>query len=158
MSQNVSGVMSFTDITKENVSKILRDLELQTPMHFQIYSDMYKEYLHMLDNMFGLFIHAEKEIIEDPGITDPKMVQVFDRMTRATTDQWLTYLDNYGEFLQLYAKTRTESTKAYDKYMHDMINAWTRMLEGSFKWTRSSNNNNNNSKKEEEEEKIRNEA
>lgn len=138
MSQNVSGIMSFTDITKEHTSRILKDLELQTPMHFQIYSDMYKEYLHMLDNVFGLLIHAEKKIIEDPGITDPRLVQVFESMTRAATDQWLTHLDNYGEFLQWYAKTRTQGTKAYDKYMHDIINGWTRILEGSSKFTQGS--------------------
>ena len=44
---------SIYNVWKENTSKIINKLELQIPSHFQIYSDMYKEYLRSINDIFG---------------------------------------------------------------------------------------------------------
>lgn len=124
---------SFTDIIKENTSKVLRELELQTPTHFQIYSDMYKEYLHMMDNVFGMLVLSEREFIDRIG-TDPKLAASLRRAAGKTTDDWLVQLDNYGEFLQWYAKTRSQGMKSFDRYMHSMISAHAQMVASTSRW------------------------
>jgi hypothetical protein len=51
------------DIFKNSTSKVIKKLEMEIPSHFQIYSDMYKEYLHEIDDIFGTCILSEKEFL-----------------------------------------------------------------------------------------------
>jgi len=37
---------------------------MQIPSHFQIYSDMYKVYLHVIDDIFGTCVMSEEEFFE----------------------------------------------------------------------------------------------
>ena len=56
--------LSICDIFKDNTSRIINTLEMQIPSHFQIYSDMYKEYLHLINDIFGTCILSEKEFFD----------------------------------------------------------------------------------------------
>ena len=134
MSQG-AGTVSFTDIIKENTSRMLREMELQSPTHFQIYSDMYKEYLHMLDNVFGMLLFSERELLDRmAGGADPGFLDRFGRSADRTTDHVLAQLDGYGDILQWYAKARSQGMKAFDRYMHSMIGAYSEALRGATWW------------------------
>ncbi len=134
MSQG-AGTVSFTDIIKENTSRMLREMELQSPTHFQIYSDMYKEYLHMLDNVFGMLLLSERELLDRmAGGADPGFLDRFGRSADRTTDHVLAQLDGYGDILQWYAKARSQGMKAFDRYMHSMIGAYSEALRGATWW------------------------
>ena len=135
MSQD-AGAISFTDIIRENTSRMLREMELQSPTHFQIYSDMYKEYLHMLDNVFGMLLLSERELLDRvAGGADPDFLDRFGRSAGRTTDRMLVQLDGYGDLLQWYAKARSQGMKAFDRYMHSMIGAYSEALRGASWWT-----------------------
>lgn len=125
--------MSLTDIIKENTSKVLKEVELQSPTHFQIYSDMYKEYMHTLDNMFSMLLLSEKEFIDKMNI-NPNAISEINRMTEKMTNSFLIHLDNYGDYLQLYAKSRSEMMRACDKHMHSAINLYTQIITNNSKW------------------------
>jgi len=134
MSQG-AGTISFTDIIKENTSRMLREMELQSPTHFQIYSDMYKEYLHVLDNVFGMLLLSERELLDRmAGGADPGFLDRFGRSADRTTDHVLAQLDGYGDILQWYAKARSQGMKAFDRYMHSMIGAYSEALRGATWW------------------------
>ena len=45
--------LSICDIMKEDTSEVIKKMESQMPSQFQNYSDVYTEYLHMLDDIFG---------------------------------------------------------------------------------------------------------
>ena len=134
MSQD-AGAISFTDIIRENMSRMLREMELQSPTHFQIYSDMYKEYLHMLDNVFGMLLLSERELLDRmAGGADQDFLDRFGRSAGRTTDRMLVQLDGYGDLLQWYAKARSQGMKAFDRYMHSMIGAYSEALRGASWW------------------------
>jgi len=138
MSQD-AGTISFTDTIRENTSRMLREMELQSPTHFQIYSDMYKEYLHTLDNVFGMLLLSEREFLDRmAGGADPGFLDRFGRSAGRTTDHVLAQLDGYGDLLQWYAKARSQGMKAFDRYMHSMIGAYSEALRGASWWSAAS--------------------
>lgn len=123
------GESSFCDMVRGSTSKILKEMELQTPMHFQLYSDMYKEYLHLLDNVFGMCMVAEREVVDRLGVGQGFLAE-FDRLASAVTDGWLRQINNYGSFLQWYSQVRSSGIKSNDRFMHSMISAYAQTLEG----------------------------
>lgn len=123
---------SLNDIIKENTSRVFKEMELQSPAHFQMYSDMYKEYLHMLDNMFGMLVRSEKEFIDKMGINS-NMVSEIGYVAEKMTDAFLIYLDNCGDCLHLYAKARSEMMRSYDRYMHRAIDVFEQTMTNNAK-------------------------
>ncbi len=54
---------SICDIMKGNTSVIIQKMESQIPVNFQIYSDMYKEYLHMMMIFLELVTFQKKNFL-----------------------------------------------------------------------------------------------
>jgi hypothetical protein len=54
---------SVCNIFKDNTSKVIKKLEIQIPSHFQIYSDMYKEYLHVVDVFLEHVFYPKKNFL-----------------------------------------------------------------------------------------------
>lgn len=54
-------IPSICDIMKSGTSEIIKKLEIQIPTYAQIYSDIYKEYLHTLDELYGVCYISEKD-------------------------------------------------------------------------------------------------
>ena len=124
---------SLTNIIKENILKMLNEIELQSPTSFQLYSDMNKEYIHILDNMFDMLSISEKEIKTKLNIND-NMISSVGEMTENMTDVFLRCVDNYTEYLQTYAKTRSEMVRTYNKQMHTAINLYSQWVSNNSKW------------------------
>lgn len=123
---------SLNDVIKENTSRVFKEMELQSPAHFQMYSDMYNEYLHMLDNMFGMLVRSEKKFIDKTGISS-SMASEIGYMAGKMTDAFLIYLDNYGDCLHLYAKTRSEMMRSCDRYIHRAIDVFEQAVTSNAK-------------------------
>lgn len=122
--------ISLYDTFRSNTSRILKELELQTPMYFQIYSDMYREYLHRLDTVFGMCMTAEREFMDKVGVDQRSLGRLND-FAADVTDNWLRQISAYGEFLQKYSQTRSSGAKSYDRLMHTMITAYIQTVECS---------------------------
>jgi hypothetical protein len=125
MSTNNS--ISVCDIFKENTSKVIKKLEMQIPSHFQIYSDMYKEYLHVIDDIFGTCILSEKEFFDKMKI-DRRLMKNIETFTNYFTGIGINQIENYDNYLKWYAQMRILGMKSYDQFVHTMMNSYSKTL------------------------------
>jgi len=125
MSTNNS--ISVCDIFKDNTSKVIKKLEMQIPSHFQIYSDMYKEYLHVIDDIFGTCILSEKEFFDKMKI-DKNLMKNIETFTNYFTGIGINQIENYDNYLKWYAQMRISGMKSYDQFVHIMMNSYSKTL------------------------------
>ena len=118
---------SICNIFKDNTSKIINKLEMQIPSHFQIYSDMYKEYLHLLDDTFGTCVMSEKEFLDKMNI-DNNIVKNINQYANYLTKIWVSQIENYDSYLKWYSKMRISNMKTYDEFIHEMMNTYAKSL------------------------------
>jgi len=118
---------SICDIMKGNTSAIIQKMESQIPVNFQIYSDMYKEYLHVIDDLFGTCYLSEKEFFDKMNIDD-KILKIIDAYGKTYTEIYNSQIENYSSFLKEYSKMRTSGMKSYDKFAHVMMDSYAKMI------------------------------
>ena len=118
---------SVCDIMKGNTSAIIQKMESQIPVNFQIYSDMYKEYLHMIDDLFGTCYLSEKEFFDKMNIDD-RILKIMDSYGKTYTEIYSSQIENYSSFLKWYSKMRTSGMRSYDKFAHVMMDSYAKMI------------------------------
>jgi hypothetical protein len=118
---------SICDIMKGNTSAIIQKMESQIPVNFQIYSDMYKEYLHMIDDLFGTCYLSEKEFFDKMNIDD-RILKIMDSYGKTYTEIYNSQIENYSGFLKWYSKMRTSGMRSYDKFSHAMMDSYAKMI------------------------------
>ncbi len=118
---------SVCDIMKGNTSAIIQKMESQIPVNFQIYSDMYKEYLHMIDDLFGTCYLSEKEFFDKLNIDD-RILKIMDSYGKTYTEIYNSQIENYSSFLKWYSKMRTSGMRSYDKFAHVMMDSYAKMI------------------------------
>lgn len=126
LESNIDSI-SICEAMKGNTSKVIKKLESQIPAHFQIYSDIYSEYLHMVDDLFGSCYIAEKEFFDKLNI-DQNSIKMFDEYWGMLAE---TYIDQIGlstELLKSYSQVRVSAIKSYDNYMHIFTQSYAKIL------------------------------
>lgn len=118
---------SICDIMKGNTSAIIQKMESQIPVNFQIYSDMYKEYLHMIDDLFGTCYLSEKEFFDKMNIDD-RILKIMDSYGKTYTEIYSSQIENYSSFLKWYSKMRTSGMRSYDKFAHVMMDSYAKII------------------------------
>ena len=119
--------VSICDLMKENTSKRIKKLESQIPSYVQEYSDLYTEYLHMLDDFFGTCYKAEKDFIDNLDF-DEESVKTIDTYSKNLTNFYSSQIDMSTNFLRSYVKMRISAIKSYDKYLHTMMDSYAKSL------------------------------
>ncbi len=125
MSTNSS--ISVCDIFKNNISKVIKKLKIQIPSHFQIYSDTYKEYLHVIDDIFETYILSEKEFFDKMKI-DKNLMKNIETYTNYFTGIRINQIENYDNYLKWYAQMRISGMKSYDQFVHIMMNSYSKIF------------------------------
>ncbi|MDH3313651.1 MAG: hypothetical protein OEM28_10965 [Nitrosopumilus sp.] len=118
---------SICNVWKGNTSKIINKLELQIPSHFQIYSDMYKEYLRSIDDIFGTCILSEKEFLDKLNI-DPNFMKSLGMYSNFLSGVWINQIENYDNYLKWYSQMRISGMKSYEELMHIMMDSYSKTL------------------------------
>jgi len=119
--------ISICDVMKDNTSKRIKKLESQIPSYFQEYSDLYTEYLHMFDDLFGTCYIAEKEFFDKLGF-DQETLKTFDNYSKTLTNFYSSQIDMSTNYLRDYVKMRISAIKSYDGYMHVMMDSYAKSL------------------------------
>lgn len=123
---------------KEDTSEIIRKLESKIPVHAQNYSNLYAEYLHIFDDLFGTCYMAEKEFFDRLNIDQGVLKQVREH-SRIAKENYLDRIEMGTKMLDEYIKTRISAIKTFDGYFHTMMDSYAKMLSqfnGSLKPTR----------------------
>ena len=119
--------VSVCDIMKGNTSEIIKKMESQIPTYFQIHSDVYTEFLHTMDDLFGTCFIAEKEFFDKLNF-DQYTMKLFDSYWKNITKMYSSQIDMSTNFLRAYSQMRISGIKLFDNYMHVMMESHTKML------------------------------
>ncbi len=119
--------ISICDVMKDNTSKRIKKLESQIPSYFQEYSDLYTEYLHMFDDLFGTCYISEKEFFDKLGF-DQETLKTFDNYSKTLTNFYSSQVDMSTDYFRDYVKMRISAIKSYDRYMHVMMDSYAKTL------------------------------
>ena len=118
---------SFCDLMKGNTSKIIQKVEGNLPLYFQMYSDIYKEYLHMFDDLMGTCYISEKEFFEKLNI-DKRSLKLMENYWNEMTQFYSKQIDVSADILKLYSQSRISAIKSYDDYLHAVMETYARSL------------------------------
>jgi len=119
--------VSACDIMKSNTSEIIKKMESQIPTYFQMHSDVYTEFLHTMDDLFGTCYIAEKEFFDKLNL-DQYTLKLFDGNWKNITKMYSSQIDMSTDFLKAYSQMRISSIKLFDNYMHVMMESYAKML------------------------------
>lgn len=119
--------ISVCDIMKNNTSTIINKIESQIPTLFQMQSDVYREYLHSIDDLFGTCFISEKEFFEKLNF-DQNTLKFFNNYWKNVTKVYLTQIDISTNFLRTYSQMRISTIKSFDSYMHMIMEYYAKML------------------------------
>ncbi len=118
---------SICNMYKDSISKIVNRMEKHLPVHLQMYSDMYKEYLHTLDDVFGTCMAAENAF--EKMLPRQDFLKYVEPYADSMTNMWIKHVDNFDIYLKWYTQMRISYMKSYDESVHALINPSTEMLE-----------------------------
>lgn len=119
--------ISICDLMKGNTSEVLKKMESQIPTYLQLYSDIYKEYIHTIDDLFGNCYISEKEFFDKIPI-DQNTLKLIDSNWKNSTKILGNQIDMSTNFLRVYSQMRISAIRAYDQYMHTVMGYYANML------------------------------
>lgn len=119
--------LSICDIMKDDTSEMIKKLESQMPSLFQNYSNLYMEYLHMFDDLFGTCYIAEKGFFDKLNI-DQGILKQIKKNSEVVKKNYLENMDMAAKFFDEYVKMRISAIKSFDNYTHVMMESYTKML------------------------------
>ena len=120
--------ISACDIMKDNTSNVIKKMESQIPSYVQEYSDLYTEYLHMFDDLFGTCYISEKEFFDKLGF-DQETLKTFDNYSKTLTNFYSSQIEMSTNYLRAYVKMRISAIKSYDQYIHAMMDSYAKTLD-----------------------------
>ena len=118
---------SICDVLKTDTSEIIKKLESQAPTLFQNYSNLYTEYLHMFDDLFGTCYISEKEFFDKLNI-DPIILKQIKVNSESMKKNYLDIIDMNTKYLDEYFKIRISTVKSFDSFMHVMMDSYAKTL------------------------------
>jgi len=119
--------ISACDVMKVNTSKVIKKMESQIPSYVQEYSDLYAEYLHTFDDLFGTCYISEKQFFDNLGF-DQERLKTFDNYSKTLANFYSSQIDMSTNYLRAYVKMRISAIKSYDRYLHVMMDSYAKSL------------------------------
>ncbi len=119
--------ISTCDIMKDNTSKVIKKMESQIPSYVQEYSDLYAEYLHTFDDLFGTCYISEKQFFDNLGF-DQETLKTFDNYSKTLANFYSSQIDMSTNYVKAYVKMRISAIKSYDRYLHVMMDSYAKSL------------------------------
>jgi len=119
--------LSICDIMKEDTSEVIKKMESKMPSLFQNYSDLYIEYLHMFDDIFGTCYIAEKEYFDKLNIDQGTLRQI-KANSESMKNSYVENIDMAAKFFDEYVKMRISAIQSFDNYVHVMMESYAKMF------------------------------
>jgi hypothetical protein len=127
MTNSSENESSICDVLKSDTSEIIKKLESQAPSTFQNFSNLYAEYLHMFDDLFGTCYISEKQFFDKLNI-DPKILEQLKGNSNSLKKSYLEMIDMNTKYWDEYFKMRISTMKSFDIFMHTMMESYAKTL------------------------------
>lgn len=118
---------SVSEIMKDDTSEVLQKMEHQIPVIFQNYSNLYTQYLHILDDMFGTFFISEKKLFENMEV-EPEIIKQIKENSKSIKNMYIQNIENSSKIFEEFSKMNIKSMKSHDNYVHDMMTSYFNYL------------------------------
>jgi len=125
--QSEASPLSICDVFKEKTTAVIEKLESQVPVSLQMYSDLYTEYLHSVDKIFGTCYISQKEFFDKMGI-DQGILREYNDFWSAVIDITNTQVDMFMNSQKSYVKTRIEAIKYFNQNAQLMMDNYAKLL------------------------------
>jgi len=125
--QNNIQKISPCGIMSDNTSEIIQKLESEMPLFFQGYSDLYSKYLHSIKDIFGVCHLAEKQYFDKFNI-DQGILKQFNSYCKSITNTSKSQIDLSRDFLKYYFEFQLSLVDSSDKYFHNLMNNYAKIL------------------------------
>ena len=119
--------ISLCDVLKTDTSEIIKKLEAQAPSMFQNNSNLYTQYLHLLDDMFGTCYISEKEFFDKLNI-DPKILNQIKKNSESAKKSYLNLIEMNTKYWDEYFKIRISAMKSFNIFIHAMMESYAKTL------------------------------
>ncbi len=119
--------ISVCDVMKSKTSSVIRKMESQIPSYVQEYSDLYAEYLHTIDDLFGTCYISEKEFFDKLNI-DQKTLKAFDNLWSFWEKTTTSQIEVSTNIMRANIHMRLSAIKSYDKDAHTVMDFYSKML------------------------------
>lgn len=119
--------LSICDVFKEKTTAVIEKLESQVPVSLQMYSDLYTEYLHSVDKIFGTCYISQKEFFDKLGI-DQGILREYSDFWSTVIDITNTQVDMFMNSQKSYVKTRIEAIKYFNQNAQLMMDNYAKLL------------------------------
>lgn len=120
-----------TDLTpspKENyASEIIEKMESKIPSYVKLYSDLYKKYLHIMNNFCNTCYSSQKDTLDKMGINNAALI-MFDVYLRSAKQMALLQIDIHENMIKNYVGYRLSALEFYEQVIDDNINNFVEMF------------------------------
>jgi len=119
--------VSVCDIMKGNTSEIIRKFESQIPSMIQNYSNLYTEYLHVFDDLFGTCYIHEKEFFDKLNIDQALLKQLKDN-SELMKNRYLENIEITAKFLDEQVKMRISALESFENFARVVMDSYAKTL------------------------------
>lgn len=123
--ENKSQKISICEVMKTNTADIIQKLEVEMPVLFQNYSDLYSRYLHSIQDLFGVCHLAEDKYFDKMQI-DQNFLKAIDQYWKFMANITESQIDLATNFLKSYVPFRISVLDSWDQYVHTLTNTYAK--------------------------------
>ena len=116
-SSNHQPVMSIQNIVKDNTSEIIEKIDSKIPSYVQLYSELYKKYLHIANNFWSTSYLTQKQFLNRIGMDDSKF-SLFETFSQAVKKMALFQIDMTENMFKTYISRRLSVLDYYEQMMN----------------------------------------
>ena len=107
-------------------SDVIEKMDSKIPSYVNLYSDLYKKYLHIMDNYYNNWHSNQKETISKMGVNDAA-ITMFDIYLKSFKQMALLQIDITENMFKNYVGYRLTALDFFDQMISNMAN-FTTML------------------------------
>ncbi|MDE1832367.1 MAG: hypothetical protein KGI02_08375 [Thaumarchaeota archaeon] len=120
-------VVSMPNVIQDNASEIVEKIDSKIPTYVQLYSDLYKKYLHIANNFYTTSCLTQKEFFGKMGVNDA-ILAMFNAYLGSVKQMVLFQMDMNENMVKSYVSNRLTLLDFYDQMMNRNITNFAKMF------------------------------
>ena len=119
--------VSICDILKNNTTKVIKKLESQIPPNIQASSNLYTQYLHLLDDYFGTCYLWQKQYFDRLGF-DSTTLEAIDNYWNVVTDLYCSQIEVITGAQKSGVDVQEKMMMLCDQYIHQALDYYGKLF------------------------------
>jgi hypothetical protein len=106
---------------EENTFEIIKKIQTKIPTYVKLYSELYKKYLHIMNNFYDIYYLTQKEVFEKTEVNDT-VFTLFGIYLRNIKQLNLLQIDISENMVKNYVEYRLTVLDFYDQMINNNMN------------------------------------